>query len=202
MVEKYTLDWRAAVTVLVSTLLLVFDEYHVLWNSDLLTRTLIYLIIPLALIVLVYRQSPADYGWRLGDWRLGLAVTVGGCLLMAGVVLVIGRMPAFSSYYGRQTTGALPFWLADGVELLGWEFFFRGFLFFALYRACGPLSILLQAVPFTMAHLHKPELETWSCMFGGTAFGLIAWRTQSFLYPFLIHWFQVSFMTLVASGAL
>ena len=59
--HKQKLDWRIAVTVVVSTLLLVFDEYRMLFDNELLTRTLLYLIIPLALILLVYRESPAFF---------------------------------------------------------------------------------------------------------------------------------------------
>ena len=71
----------------------------------------------------------------------------------------------------------------------------------ALAHLCA-LALVLQAVPFTIAHLGKPELETLSCMFGGSALGYVAWRTRSFIYPFLIHWFLSTFTLLVASGAL
>ncbi|MDW8069256.1 MAG: CPBP family intramembrane glutamic endopeptidase [Anaerolineae bacterium] len=191
--------WRAAVAIVATTLLLVVDGYHVLWGHPLLSRTVLYLLIPLSIVLIVFRESPARYGIRLGDWRAGLAWTLGACAGLAVLMAFIARTPSFRDYYGSTASGRF-FWLADGVEVLGWEFFFRGFLFFALYRACGPLAILLQAVPFTLAHIGKPELETLSCIFGGTAFGYIAWRTRSFLYPFLIHWFLASFTTIVASG--
>jgi hypothetical protein len=29
----------------------------------------------------------------------------------------------------------------------------------------------------------------------------VAWRTDSFLYPFLIHWFLMTFTVLLAGGA-
>jgi len=51
-------------------------------------------------------------------------------------------------------------------------------------------------------HLGKPEVETLSTIFGGAAFGFVAWQTQSFLYPFLIHWFILSFTMLIATGRL
>lgn len=180
-----------------STLLLVVDSYHVLWGDRLLTRTLLYLVVPLGLVVLVFREHPARYGAQWGDWRAGLRWTLGACTGLAVLMAVVARTPAFREYYSTAASHPL-FWLADGMELLGWEFFFRGFLLFALYRACGPLALLLQAVPFTMAHIGKPELETLSCIFGGAAFGYIAWRTRSFLYPFLIHWFLASFTAVIA----
>ncbi|MGQ9466322.1 MAG: CPBP family glutamic-type intramembrane protease [Anaerolineae bacterium] len=189
--------WRAAVATVASTLLLVADSYHIFWGDRLATRTLLYLAIPLGIVLLVFREHPARYGVQWGDWRAGLRWTLGACTGLAALMAVVARTPAFRDYYGTAASRPL-FWLADGVELLGWEFFFRGFLLFALYRACGPLALLLQAVPFTMAHIGKPELETFSCIFGGAAFGYIAYRTRSFLYPFLIHWFLASFTALIA----
>ena len=53
----------------------------------------------------------------------------------------------------------------------------------------GAEALWLQAVPFAIAHIGKPEIETLSTIFGGFAFGWVAWRTRSFVYPFLIHWY-------------
>jgi len=53
-----------------------------------------------------------------------------------------------------------------------------------------------------MAHIGKPEIETLSTIFGGFAFGWVAWRTRSFLYPFLIHWFISTFIILVSAGVI
>lgn len=200
--RELRMDWRAAAAVVASTLLLTIDEYHTFWSDQLLTRTVLYLAVPLLLILLLFRESPGRYGLRLGDWRAGLLLTLAGCVGLAAIMLAVARMPAFRAYYHTSPRNGLPFWLGDGVELLGWEFFFRGFLLFALYRACGPLALLLQAVPFALAHFGKPELETLSCIFGGAAYGYVAWRTRSVLYPFLIHWFLAVFTALVASGRL
>ena len=55
------------------------------------------------------------------------------------------------------------------LDLFGWEFFFRGFILFAYARKFGPHAIWLQAVPFALAHIGKPEVETLSTIFGGFA---------------------------------
>jgi len=39
-----------------------------------------------------------------------------------------------------------------------------------------------------------------STIFGGFAFGWVAYRTKSFLYPFLIHWFIGTYIIIVAAG--
>jgi uncharacterized protein len=51
-------------------------------------------------------------------------------------------------------------------------------------------------------HIGKPEIETLSTIFGGFAFGWIAYRTRSFLYPFLIHWYIFTLIVLVSSGTI
>jgi membrane protease YdiL (CAAX protease family) len=84
---------------------------------------------------------------------------------------------------------------------LGWEFFFRGWLLFGFARRFGPDALWLQAVPFALAHIGKPEVETFSTIFGGFAFGWIAYRTRSFVWPFLVHWFIATFVILAAAAA-
>ena len=88
------------------------------------------------------------------------------------------------------------------LDLIGWEFFFRGFILWTYVRSFGPDGLWLQAVPFALAHIGKPSIETFSTIFGGFAFGWLAYRTRSFLYPFLLHWFVDTFAILVAAGAL
>ena len=103
------------------------------------------------------------------------------------------------SYYAPQAAG-LPW--NTLIDLFGWEFFFRGFILFTFVRKFGAEAIWLQAVPFALAHIGKPEIETLSTIFGGFAFGWVAYRTRSFVYPFLIHWFVGSFIIVLAAGLL
>lgn len=195
-----TLDWKAVTAIVVSTLTIVVEDYHRFLPHKPYDRLMLYLGVPLLVILLAFRESPARYGFQLGDWKAGLTLTAVGCCGTALVMVFVARTRAFRSYYSPVMDAALPLPLYAAADLFGWEFLFRGFLLFALSPVCGPHAILLQAVPFTIAHLGKPELETLSCIFGGSAFGYVAWRTRSFLYPFLIHWFLMVFTVLVAGG--
>jgi len=106
-----------------------------------------------------------------------------------------------SFYEQRAPDGAGRIILLNAIEMWGWEFMWRGLLLFGLARALGPgPAIWLQAVPFAFMHLGKPQVETFTTIFGGAAFGYIAWQTGSFVYPFLIHWFILSFTMLLATG--
>ena len=214
------LDWKIALLTVSSTLLLMVDFYHpvlIAWDritlfgrslvpgwlpvsNKGLDRTLLYLVIPLLVILLVWRASPKSYGFGLGDWRLGLLLTGGGILLITPLLWLVARgSTAMQDYYKPQLAG-LPW--STFVDLLGWEFFFRGWLLFGYARKFGPEAIWLQAVPFALAHIGKPEVETLSTIFGGFAFGWVAWKTRSFIWPFLIHWYVASFTILIVAGAL
>jgi membrane protease YdiL (CAAX protease family) len=200
--NELRMDWKVVTAIVVSTLALVFGHYHNIFAYTSFDGMLLYLGVPLLVVLLVFRESPAKYGFQVGDWKAGLALTAASCGGMAVVVAVVARTDAFQNYYALRVDPTIPVPLDTALDLFGWEFLFRGFLLFALYPVCGPYAIILQAVPFTIAHFGKPELETWSCIFGGSAFGYVAWRTRSFLYPFLIHWFIATLTVFVASGVL
>ncbi len=198
--EALDAEWTVVAAIVLSTLLIVVEHYYRLFAHQSYDRLALYLGVPLLVILLGFRQSPARYGFQLGDWQAGLALTVVGCAGAALVMTFLARSGEFRAYYAPYASGKLPLAVDMGFDLFGWEFLFRGFLLFALYPVCGPYAIVLQAVPFTIAHLGKPALETLSCIFGGSAFGYVAWRTDSFLYPFLIHWFLMTFTVLVAGA--
>jgi membrane protease YdiL (CAAX protease family) len=193
-------DWKIVTITIASTLLLMMDHYHHITAYKYFDRVILYLILPLALVLFVFRENPRAYGLTLGDWRAGLMITLVGILIMAPIIWYLGKSnPSMTDYYKPRATG-LPW--TTFLDLIGWEFFFRGWILFGYARKFGAEALWLQAVPFALAHIGKPEVETLSTIFGGFAFGWVAWRTRSFLYPFLIHWFIASFIILVAAGVL
>ncbi len=197
--EPLRFDWKVVTVTIVSTLLLMVDAYHTLTPSKVVDRIILYLVIPMVVILLLFRENPVHYGFTFGEWKIGLILTLAGIILIAPVLWLTGRGAAMEVYYRSQLSG-LPW--NTFLDLFGWEFFFRGFILFAYARKFGPEALWLQAVPFALAHIGKPEVETLSTIFGGFAFGWVGYRTRSFVYPFLIHWFVASFTILVAAGLL
>ncbi len=192
-------DWKVVAVTIVATLLLMVDAYHRITPDKGYDRTILYLIIPLLMVLILFRENPREYGFTFGDWKAGLLLTVTGIILIAPVLWLVARGAAMQSYYQQQLHG-LPW--NTFIDLVGWEFFFRGFILFAYVRRFGVEALWLQAVPFALAHVGKPEVEALSTIFGGFAFGWVAYRTRSFVYPFLIHWFVASFTIIVAAGLL
>ena len=197
--ERLAFDWKIVIVTICSTLLLMVDAYHRLTPNKAYDRLILYLIIPLLIVLFVFHESPREYGFAIGKWKIGLLFTVLAIILIAPVLWLAGHGGAMKEYYQPQLAG-LPW--NTLLDLFGWEFFFRGFVLFAYLRRFGPNALWLQAVPFALAHIGKPELEALSTIFGGFVFGWIAYRTRSFIYPFLIHWFVASFTILVAAGVL
>jgi membrane protease YdiL (CAAX protease family) len=163
-------------------------------------RLLLEGILPLLLIVLVLRDRPSRYGLRVGDWRAGLAIGVSGSLAMTPIVLALMRLPAFADYYAPQAASAAQVVLTTALEVMPAEFFFRGFLLFALLRVVGPVAVVLATLPFAFAHLGKPEIETLSTLLGGLLYGWLDWRTGSVLWSGLAHTWILS-LAVVAAGA-
>lgn len=194
------LDREVVAITILSTLLLMVDYYQRLTPVKAIDRLGLYLIIPLGAIVFGFRRSPRDYGFQFGDWRAGLALS-GIVIAIAAPILwwVTRSSPAMVDYYAYQWGPAAP--LYNFLDLVGWEFFFRGFLLFGYARVLGANALWLQAVPFALAHIGKPAVETYSTIFGGFLFGLVAWRSKSFVYPFLIHWFIATFTIFAAATA-
>ena len=196
-------DLRLTLIIIMGVLLPMVDYYnHRITGNKAYDRMILYFIIPMAVVLLLFRDRPADYGFQLGNWRVGLMWTVIGCAVMAVILWFIARTPSMQSFYSEKAPDN-PLYLIyiTAVDLFGWEFMWRGFMLFGMAAVLGPgPAIWLQAVPFAFMHLNKPELEALTTIFGGAAFGYIAWQSGSFLYPFLIHWFIAAFTMLIASG--
>jgi uncharacterized protein len=198
--EKLDFDWKITSVTIISTLLLIVDYYYKLTASKHWDHVVLYLMIPLFIIIFFFRENPKEYGFSFGDWKLGLTYTLLGILFMAPIIYFLGSGDdSMKKYYERFLVG-LPW--TTFLDLFGWEFLFRGWILFAYARKFGNEALWLQAVPFAIAHISKPEIETLSTIFGGFAFGWVAWRTKSFVYPFLIHWFIATFIVIVAAGVI
>jgi membrane protease YdiL (CAAX protease family) len=154
-------------------------------------------VIPLAAIILIFRESPREYGLRLGDWKTGLVATAiltvvifGAMLLPASQTQEMRNFYPFDKGAGDSVFAFLKLELARGILFYtAWEFFFRGFMLFGLRKHVGDwLAICIQTIPSCLWHIGTPTGEIFSSIAGGILFGLLAIRTHSILWPFLLHY--------------
>jgi len=200
-------DLRAAVILVSSTLLLIGSHYHTLFGDETLSSAVFYFLLPLAIVLLVLREDPRKFGLTPGDWRRGLLFSALGIVVMAVVIVALAQLDEFRLYYARssfqsrETRPILEFALRQGIYMLSWEFIFRGFMLFGLRERFGSLAIWIQAIPFAIMHLGKPELETLSTVFGGAAFGYMDLKSGSIFPSVVIHWAIYVMMVAAASWA-
>jgi len=157
--------------------------------------------VPLLIVLLVFRDRPSRYGLAIGDWRAGLAIAVGGCMVMMPIVLGAVRLADLAAYYAPQEASIVDVFLTTALEVIPAEFFFRGFLLFALLRVIGPIAVVIATLPFAFIHLGKPEIETLSTLVGGLLYGWLDWRTGSVLWSGLAHTWILS-VTILAAAAI
>ncbi len=208
---------RAAVAILAVTALIVADQTRLLRPGGEgaeglagivgpvpLTRFLLFLVVPLAIVLLGFRDDPRRYGLRLGDWRWGAGLLLAGLAVMTPIILGLAQQESFRLYYGTSDGVRESFSraLADNlIELIPAEFLLRGFLMFALWRRIGPMALVVSLVPFVLTHIGKPDIELWSTFVGGSIFAWLDWRTGSILWSALGHVFVLTLMTVAVGGA-
>lgn len=208
------LPLRATTAVLVVTLVVLIDytrsaipeEVQAIGRAaaalryQAIERVILFGIAPLLIVTWAFRDRPAAYGVRIGDWRWGLTLAVAGGLVMTPIVLAVNADPAFRSWYALSSAPLGDLVVTHVLDLAPSEFLFRGFLMFTLLRAIGPLGLVVAQLPFIFAHLNKPELEVYSTLLGGLAYGWLAWRTGSILWGMLAHVYILT-LALALAGA-
>jgi membrane protease YdiL (CAAX protease family) len=164
-------------------------------------RFVLFLVVPLAIVVLGFHDRPSRYGLSLGDWRWGAGLLICGLVVMLPIILGLSSLDQFREYYrpSGRSVGVLV--LEHLLELIPAEFLLRGFLMFALWRRIGPLALVVQLVPFVLTHVGKPEVELWSTFIGGSVFAWLNWRTGSILWSALGHVYVLTLMELAVRGA-
>jgi membrane protease YdiL (CAAX protease family) len=165
-----------------------------------LERFVLFLLVPLGVVVVGFRDRPARYGLTLGDWRWGVALVAAGIVVMTPVVAWLAARPEFRAYYAPSFAAVPDLVATYAVDLLSAEFLLRGFLMFPLLRLIGPLGMLVATMPFVFAHLGKPEIELFSTLFGGLVYAWVDWRTGSILWSTIAHVYIVTLLVTLAAG--
>ena len=195
---------RETIVIVVASMVLLVEWYHAFTPlgdaamSAALERAVLYGLVPLAAL-LVLGERPSTYGLRIGAWRIGLVACVTAAAVATPVILVASGWTDVHAYYHRDSLNIGLVLAGSTLELSAAEFLYRGFLMMALIRWCGPIGVVLAAVPFAFMHLGKPELETLSTIFGGIGFGWLAWRTGSVLYGAALHVYILALVIVATS---
>lgn len=170
------------------------DFYSVLWQF--FAFFILTFLLPFLFVKTRLKRPLADFGFGLGDRVFGLKVLLGALpLLVIPLTFVASGMPDVRSEYPLSRIlfahRDLVLWYEAAYVLfyyIAWEFFFRGFLLFPLAERFGGMNaVLIQTISSCLVHIGKPEAEIFGSIFAGIIFGVLALRTRSFWYGFVLH---------------
>jgi membrane protease YdiL (CAAX protease family) len=143
----------------------------------------------------IFRNRPRNYGLSLGNlkiWPKDILLYLGIMVVILIVAFKFTDLKSTYPLYKKANLDLNHFLVYQAVQLvhiLGWEFFFRGFMLFGLSKKLDPkLAILIQTIPFALMHYRKPPLEAYGSVFAGVFQGAIAVQAGSFLPCAILHW--------------
>jgi len=152
-----------------------------------------YLVIPAIAVWGLMRGRLRDYGFSLRGLSRHVWIYVVLYLAILPVVVIASYTRPFLNTYpfykyaARSWVDFFAWELMYGASFLALEFFFRGFLLFALKRAMGAYAIFVMIVPYCMIHFHKPVAEVCGAIFAGIVLGTLAMATRSIWCGVFIH---------------
>ncbi|MFZ5722335.1 MAG: type II CAAX prenyl endopeptidase Rce1 family protein [Pseudomonadota bacterium] len=175
------------------------DARQIAWESILWHHGVTFLVLLLPLLLLRPAGIHArGLSWFApGDWRAGLKWTLAAAVVCTGPAWIQAGDPVWQREYPLSLAAfdsAAIFAVFLGSYLLyyiGWEAFFRGFVGFGMTGlGYTPfLALATQVALSTLVHIGKPDAELLGAIPFGILIGLLAWRTQSLLWPLLIHFY-------------
>lgn len=164
-------------------------EYLYWFISDVFTL----MIIPLLLVIFIHKSRPREYGFRLGEKKLGLQISFIFFLIMLPIVWFASSTGGFAAKYphlhAAKTNWNIFLIYETGMLLymFAWEYIWRGYMLFGLEKKFGYYAVLIQMIPFLILHNGKPAPETFGAIIAGIALGILALRTRSFIYGAIVH---------------
>jgi hypothetical protein len=160
----------------------------------LLADGLIMFLLSVFSVKVVLKGKLSDYGFRLGDKKFGYTTVLAFFLVMLPIVWIASSSESFANTYplgGSELRTNLVLFviyeLCVLIYLLGWEFFWRGYMLFGLKPKLGYYAVFAQMIPFFILHRGKPEIELFASIIAGLILGIQALRSNSFLYCWILH---------------
>jgi membrane protease YdiL (CAAX protease family) len=180
-----------------------------------LSGTIFYGLIPVLVILLVFRMPVNNYGSNADDMAKSIIWWIPAAVLVVVINYFVARNKINLAQYPQIRVNQWNFgliilstisWIT---YLAGYEFMFRGFLLFSCLESFGfwP-AIIINISLYSLVHLPKGYREIIGSIFFGFILSYSTIRLGSFWFAFLLHvtlalsneWFSIAFhpnMTLV-----
>jgi membrane protease YdiL (CAAX protease family) len=208
-------DARPMIVLVLAALVLIFQEYYgdrpnfeeyfgryvgysrwyqlytLAWWAG--AKVVGYLCVPALTVWLALRGRLRDYGMTIRGLRRHVWIYVALYAAIVPIIVAASSTHAFQATYpfyreaSRSWRDLVAWELMYAATFFSLEFFFRGFLLFALERTMGAYAIFVTIVPYCMIHFHKPVAEVVGAIFAGIVLGTLAMVTRSIWCGVLIH---------------
>lgn len=160
-----------------------------------LTDGTLMFLLPVISIKFIFKENLSAFGFTFGDKKFGLITSSLFFIVMLIIVWIVSGSEKFASTYpqggikvSENLINFVFYELCILIYMLGWEFFWRGYMLFGLKKKFGYYSIFIQMIPFFILHKGKPEIELFASIFAGLILGVQSLRSNSFIYCWLLHW--------------
>jgi len=149
--------------------------------------------IPYLIIKLIFKEDIKNYGVNFKNLKSGVLVILLSVIIILPATYIVSTTKEFTNFYPMYpglNQNIKTFLMYESFLILflfAWEFIWRGFMLFGLESKFGWYSIFIQMIPFVILHNGKPAIETFSAILGALFLGVLALRTRSMVYGFIIH---------------
>ncbi len=159
-----------------------------------LSTAIVLFIVPFLINNFRWKKSLAYFGTQKGNWKIGLIV-VGVVILFMPLLYFNSQEQTMINTYPLTKDVVFSWPVFALYELsyivfyyIPYEFYFRGVLQLGLSKTKKKWqSILFVTILTTVLHITKPWTEIVAALIAGILFGILAEKTDSWVYVFIIH---------------
>jgi len=164
-----------------------------------ITAFFLFFLLGVLFTKFIMKQRLKNYGFGAGNHKFGI--------IFCAVATVIIPFLALSCVYNKDMMTCYPlvnltelnyteiflFFISYFLYYAGWEYLFRGILFFSSEDKFGPITaVLITTMISALIHTSiggfgKPVTETLSAIPAGILFGYVTYKTRSIWYAVYIH---------------
>ena len=169
------------------------------------TLVAFYLIIPLFIIKLFFKDKLSNYGLSPKDFFKNYKIYVAFFLFMVPLIFLFSKTQVFQHKYPFYSPFGENLWpnfiiwqCLYFIQFFSLEFFFRGFMLHGIKKRFGFYSIFIMMIPYCMIHFQKPMPETIGAIFAGIILGALSLKSRSIWLGVAIHYSVAITMDLAA----
>lgn len=174
------------------------DYWKIIYHNFM--AFILFFIIGLIYTKFIMKNSPKNFGLKIGNKKLGLILIGIATLIIPLLALTTVLDTEMSATYPLINFGIYNKWwqiclyfLSYICYYIGWEYLFRGIALNSGIEFISPLTAILfttlisALIHTSIGGFGKPMIETLSAIPAGVIFGFVSYKTNSIYYSLYMH---------------